>query len=558
MSFDDFTRRHPWLAYALGAPCLLLFAVLWFGFGSGYGWAFLFLGVVLASTFSDSPISWLVGGPVLFLVVYLAPLPETISPTGQAVLASGVLMAAWWITETIPLGATALMPIVLFPLLGIQSTLALLPSYAHWFVYLVLGGFIIGAAMQRWGLHKRLALGIISVIGATPSRTILGFMIATAFISMWVTNTATTVMMLPVAAAVVEHIRKTSGDKAVEEIGPALMLAIAYSSSIGGTGTIIGTGPNGIFVTQASKLFGQQIDFITWLRIGIPAVVVLIPLTWLYITKFAFKMPPPTAAAAEVIEEERRALGPMSRGEKSVAVVFAMCALLWLTRRSVDIGLFTIPGWEVLMPKTADGKAMVSDTTVAILGAILMFAIPVDIKKRQFVIDIKTAMNVPWEVLLILGGGIALAGGFASSGLSGWVADHAMVLKGLHPAVIVLIVTLVITFVTELTSNTATSTICIPVLAYAAVGLGQHPYLFMLPCCLAVSMAFMLPVATPPNAIAFASGYVRARDMARTGFGLNLIAIVTITLLTMLLTTKLLGIELGVVPEWAASLQAAK
>ena len=556
MSADNFGARHPRVAYALVLPFPALFVVLWFGAGDGLAWLILAVGVLLTASLFNSPLSWLVGGPLMFLATYLAPFPEAIPAEGQAVAAVAVLMASWWITETIPLGATALVPIVLFPVLGIQSTTDLLPSYAHWFVYLVLGGFMIGAAMQRWGLHKRFALWIISVIGSTPSRTILGFMIASAFISMWVTNTATTVMMLPVAAAVLEHIRKNVGDEAVAEVGPALMLSIAYASSIGGTGTVIGTGPNGIFVTQASKLFGQQIDFVTWLSIGIPCVVILIPITWLYLTRIAFKMPPPSAAAADVIAKERRALGSMSRGEKAVAVVFSLCAILWLTRRNVVIGSITIPGYESIMPRTAEGKSMVSDSTVAILGALLLFMIPVNLSKREFVLDIKTAMNVPWDVLLILGGGIALAGGFASSGLSSWVADSAVVLKGLHPAIIVLVLTVVITFLTELTSNTATSTICLPVLAYAAVGLGQHPYLLMLPCCLAVSMAFMLPVATPPNAIAFASGYVRAKDMARAGFGLNLIAATTITVVTLLLITRLMGIELGVVPEWASTLNA--
>ena len=509
----------------------------------------------MAAVFYNGPLAWILAGPGLAIITWLAPLPAGITPEGHAVAATAFLMAVWWLSEVIPLGATALLPIVLFPLLGVSATEDVMPSYSHWIVYLVMGGFMIAAGMQRWGLHKRLALWIIDQIGVTPKRMVLGFMVATAFISMWVTNTATTLMMLPVAAAVLEHIRKHSGEDAVKGFGPALMLGIAYSSSIGGTGTVIGTGPNGVFVAQANELFQQRIDFATWLCVGLPGVIVLIPVTWFYLTRIVFRMPEPTASAGDVIKKERIALGKMSRGEISVAVIFAVTALLWLTRRSINLGTITIPGLEILLPHNAQGKSLVNDATIAILGALLMFIVPVNIRKKEFVLDIKSAIQVPWDVLLILGGGIALASGFASSGLSHWVAEQTVVLKNVHPIIIVLLITLLMTFLTELTSNTATSTISIPILGSAAVGLDQHPYLFMVPCAIAVSMAFMLPVATPPNAIAFSSGYVRAHDMAKAGLWLNFIAIITITVITLTLIRTFLGIEFYQVPEWATTVR---
>ncbi len=547
--------RRPGLATVLLIPCPLLFALLWFGLGMGEGWLFLVVEIILAAIVFNSSLSWLLAGPAVFLLCLAAPFPESISPAGQAVAATAILMAVWWLSEAIPLGATALAPIVLFPVLGVRTTAEVMPSYAHWIVYLILGGFMLAAGMQRWNLHKRLALWLINLIGVTPSRIILGFMVASAFISMWVTNTATTVMMLPVALAVVEHLRRSAGEKAVAGFGPALMLGIAYSSSIGGTGTVVGTGPNGVLIAQAFELFDQRIDFVTWMRLGVPLVCLLIPITWLYLTRVTFKLPKPTTAAGEVIERERRALGPISRGEWSVAVIFGFTALLWLTRRTIHLGAFTIPGFEEILPKTPTGQSYINDATVAILGALLMFAVPVNVKKGEFVLDVRTALRVPWDVLLIMGGGIALAGGFGYSGLSTWVANQALVLHGVHPAFIVLMVALVMTFLTELTSNTATSTIFIPILASAAIGLGQNPYLFMLPCCFAVSMAFMLPVATPPNAIVYGSGFVGAKDMARTGFGLNLIAIAGITLMMLFYMRSVLGIEFDQVPDWATAIK---
>lgn len=536
---------------------VVLLSVLLLTVGAAFlnriGWACVGIGIefIAAAAAFNSPLAWLCCGPAVGALVSISPLPESISPEGQAVAATAFLMAIWWMSEVIPLGATALLPIVLFPLLGVRSTDSVMPSYAHWIVYLVMGGFMIAAGMQKWGLHKRLALWTIDRIGVTPSRMVLGFTIATACISMWVTNTATALMMLPVAAAVIEYIRKNSGEEAVRGLAPALMLSIAYASSIGGVGTIIGTGPNGVFAAQAFELFGRRIGFVTWLGIGLPCVVILIPLAWIYLTRFAFHMPPATTDAKAAIDCERRALGPMSRGEKSVAWIFGLTALLWIARRSVHFGDVTLPGFDALLPHDAKGSSLVNDATIGIFGALLMFIIPVNLKKKEFVLDVKTAIAVPWDVLLILGGGIALANGFADSGLSKWVANQAIVLKDVHPAILVLLVTIVLTFLTELTSNTATSTIFIPILASAAIGLGQHPYLFMIPCTIAVSMAFMLPVATPPNAIAFSSGYVRAQDMARAGFWLNWIAIAVITLLMLYVIAPFMDIQPDTVPEWA-------
>ncbi len=489
---------------------------------------------------------WLLLGPFLFVVIMLLPPPENLSESGKEVGAVAVWMSTWWLTGIIPVGATALLPFALFPWLGVMKGDEAIQHFAHWIIFLMMGGFMLAQAMERWNLHRRIALAVIDWLGATPRKIVLGFMIATALISMWISNTSTSLMMLPVAAAVLKKFSEFADEDLCNKISPALMLSIAYAASIGGVGTLIGTPPNGIFVSQASELYGQAIGFYEWLKVGLPFVIVILPLAWIYLVRIQFPLPSRTKGGSEqVIREERQKLGPMHRGEIYVAIIFVLTALGWIFRKSLSIGNFTIPGLVTVF------ESVNSDATIAVGAAILLFAIPVDIKKREFVLDMKTALKIPWDILLIFGGGICLANGFTESKLSEWIATQLNFLSGYHPFIIVLVCVASVTFLTEVTSNSACATIFIPIMAALAVGIGQHPYLLMIPTCVATSMAFMLPVATPPNAVVFGSGYISIQQMSRTGFWMNLVAITIITFISVTLITSILGIELNTVPQWA-------
>lgn len=493
---------------------------------------------------SAQAVFWLLLGPVLFLVVLLAPAPSDLTSHAQRTAAVAVWTAIWWLSGVIPLGATALLPFTLFPFLGVIESSKAIGYFAHWLNFLFLGGFLIAACIEKWNLHKRIALAIISNIGITPRRMVLGFMLATAFVSMWVTNTATALMMLPVAMAVLSKIREID-ESLTDNLAPALMLAIAYSASIGGLGTLIGTGPTGVFVSQMDSIYGQQVSFTGWMLVGMPFVFIMIPLTWFYLTRWMFPLPAKSECAIDAIANERKALGPMKTAEWWITIVAAITILGWLFRKQISIGSITIPGLQTWIP-TLD-----NDAAVALAAAFTLFCIPVNLKRGEFLLDMKTALNIPWDLLLIIGGGVCLAAGFSQSGLSEWIAGRLLFLQGAHPLLIIFICVALITFLTELTSNTATATIFLPILGSMAVAMKQNPYLLMIPANVAVSMAFMLPVATPPNAIVYGSGQISSQQMARTGFGLNLISIVLITLIFYGLTRSILGIELNQMPDWA-------
>lgn len=489
---------------------------------------------------------WLLLGPVLFVLILCAPTPGDMPLLAQRTAAVAAWTAVWWLSGVIPLGATALLPFTLFPFLGVLESSKAIGYFAHWLNFLFLGGFLIAACIEKWNLHKRIALTIIAKIGVTPRRIVFGFMLATAFVSMWVTNTATALMMLPVALAVLSKIRELDQSLSAN-LAPALMLAIAYSASIGGLGTLIGTGPTGVFVSQMDSLFGQQVSFTGWMLVGMPFVIIMLPLVWVYLTRWQFPLPARLDCAIDAIAIERKALGPMKRAEWWITLVSILTALGWLFRKEISIGEFTIPGLQTWFP------SLDNDAAVALAAAFALFCIPVNLKKREFLLDMKTALGIPWDLLLIIGGGVCLAAGFSQSGLSEWIAGRLLFLQGAHPLLIILTCVALITFLTELTSNVATATIFLPILGSMAVAMDQNPYLLMVPANIAASMAFMLPVATPPNAIVYGSGQVSSQQMARAGFGLNLIAIVLITLLFYGLTRSILGIELNQLPDWAAS-----
>lgn len=489
-------------------------------------------------------------GLLLFALLLLLPATKNLSFQAKSMAAVALLMATWWITEAIPIPATALLPLILFPVLGIMKAKDVSLRYADQNIFLFMGGFFIAMAMQRWELHKRIALYIVKFLGTSPHRIVLGFMVATAFLSMWISNTATTMMMFPIGLAVIYHVVNLL-EKEKSEIdttpgsfnfGLALMLGIAYAASIGGIATLVGTPPNIVFVGIAKSLFPKapEIGFLDWFKIGLPLVVVMLPLTWFYLTYIAAplkirRLP----GGKDIIENDLKELGSMKMGEKLTLAVFVLVALAWIFRSNIDIGFFVIPGWSNMLGISA----YVHDSTIAIFGAILLFLLPVDIKKGVFVLNWEWASRIPWGIILLFGGGFALAAGFQASGLAQWIGEGLSFLCGVPTIVMIFGICLLLTFLTEVTSNTATTTMMMPVLGALATATCIHPFLLMIPATMSASCAFMLPVATPPNAIIFGSGYLKIPDMARVGFFLNIIGAVVITLIVYFLVIPIFHID---------------
>lgn len=505
-------------------------------------------------------IGLLLGVP-LFLFLMWPALTPGLSEAGRRLLATSGLMAFWWITEAIPIPATALLPMALFPLLGILPMAEVTRHYGDENVFLFLGGFLIALAMQKWNLHRRLALHIVRRIGTAPRRLVLGFMCATAFISMWISNTATTMMMYPIALAVILQLTAnqsaagdepptTSKQQPANNFRTCMMLAIAYAASIGGLGTMIGTPPNLIFVSAAVKLFpaAPRVNFLQWLIFGVPLVLVFIPITWLFLTRRLFPVKSDLfAGGGDLIDDEIRKLGRMSTGERGVLIIFLLTALAWIFRVDLPLGFATIPGWA-----SRWGMAeQVSDAAIAMMAGTILFVIPVDVKRGEFLLDWGTASKIPWGILLLFGGGIAMSAGFKATGLSTWLGERLVGFGDWPPLVMIIAVCTLVTFLTEVTSNTATATIFMPIMAATAQALQLHPFLLMIPAAISASCAFMLPVATPPNAIVFASGYVTIPQMARAGLWLNLIGVILVTVLVYWLITPVFGIDAANLPAWA-------
>ncbi len=491
----------------------------------------------------------LAAGPVAAAAMYMLIPDAALDHRGRATAAVAALMAVWWLSEAIPLSATALLPIALFPLLGVLKVGQATAPYASDLIFLFLGGFIVGLAMQRWGLHKRIALITISLVGTKPKRLVAGFMLATAIMSMWVSNTATAVMMMPIGMSVIDLVFSRLGktfdanmprDASGPNFAMCLMLGIAYGASIGGIATLIGTPPNLVLAGFVKKTYGQEIAFAQWMRLGVPFVALFLPLAWLYLTTFAFPIRlKAIPGGSDLIRGELAALGPMKRGEWVVFIVFLCAAAAWILRPA-------LARWLGL----GDG---LTDTGIAIIAALSLFLIPVDLKSRTFTMDWETAERLPWGILILFGGGLSLAKAMQESGVDVAIGRAFAGVGALPDVALIAIIALAVIFLTELTSNTAVTTSLMPVLAAAAVGLDIHPYLLLIPAAIAASCAFMLPVATPPNAIVFSSGYVTLPQMARAGFWLNLIGAALVTLMLWLLGGWLLGEDLSVVPEWAAA-----
>ncbi len=474
----------------------------------------------------------MLAGPVAFACIASFFRPEGLSGQGVAVLATTLWVAIWWITEAVPLAVTSLLPIVLFPLTGGLELSATTQAYGHRIVFLFMGGFVLSIAMERWGLHRRIALHIIYRMGTSMSGIVWGFMMATGFLSMWISNSATAVMMMPIATAIIHQL---SDDPATPEneqrlFGKALMLAVAYSASIGGMATLIGTPPNLVLAGVVEELYGYELTFNEWLAVGLPLSILLMVACWWYLTRIAFPMQGQyLRSGKEEVGRQLRMLGRLTVEEKGVLIVFLLTAFAWITRSLV---------LKKILPA-------IDDTIIAIASAVCLFLLPAPNAADKRLLNWESAVRLPWGVLLLFGGGLAIAAGFSESGLAQWIGAQFVALQHIPYLWLLLVIVLSVNFLTEITSNVATTSIMLPVLAPLAATVGVHPLGLMVGATIAASCAFMLPVATPPNAVVFGTGYLTIADMAQVGVRMNL--------LSALIATLLVGLLLGWV--WSIDLQ---
>lgn len=464
---------------------------------------------------TPSKLVGLIAGPAAFLLILLFFRPDGMPAAANAVLATTVWIGIWWITEVIPIAATALLPIILFPLTEGLTVKATTAAYGHRYIFLYMGGFIIAIAIEKYNLHRRIALSVINAVGSKLSNIILGFMIATAFLSMWISNTATAVMMLPIGMAIISTFKdhKLSTDEEGDRFGKALLLAIAYSASIGGLGTLIGTPPNLVLAGIFTEMYGEEITFLDWLKIGLPVSFTLLTICWLFLTRSAFKITNRSfPGGLSEIKDQLTALGKLGYEEKRILVVFVLTAVAWISRSYLITPY--LPG--------------VDDTVIALTGAMALFLIPSSAKRKPL-INWEDAVKLPWGIIILFGGGMAIAQGFQSSGLAEYLGNQLNVIDGFPTLVIIFIIVISMNFLTEITSNLATTAMILPILAPMASSFGLHPLILMVPATLAASCAFMLPVATPPNAVVFGAGVLRIPDMMKAGFWLNILSIILIT-----------------------------
>ncbi len=459
----------------------------------------------------------LILGPILFSVIMIFVDAEGLSFEAKCILASTAWMAVWWVTECVPISVTALLPIVLFPLTGGMDLSTTTAAYGHKLVFLFVGGFLIALAIEKWHLHKRLAINIIRVTGSNKSRVILGFMLATAFLSMWISNTATSIMILPVGLAIISQLK--DDPKTVENenefFGKSLMIAIAYSASIGGMATLIGTPPNMVLAGVVEESYGIKLNMFDWMKFGVPLSSFLLIICWFYLTKIAFKFKNEEfSAGRNEIQRQIKELGRFSNEEIKVLIVFTLTALGWIFRGSI----------ETIFP-------MIDDTIIAIFFAVSLFIIPTKNQKTNTTLLVwNDTVKLPWGILILFGGGMAIASAFGKSGLALWIADLLQNLNDVSLFLIILIVVTSINLLTEVTSNMATTAMLLPVLVTIALAIDVHPYFLLVAATLAASCAFMLPISTPPNAVVFGSGFLKIEDMFKKGVWMNLISIITITL----------------------------
>ena len=452
-------------------------------------------------------------GPILFLIISQVH-SETLSSDAIHVLAVAAWMVTWWITEATPMAVAALLPIILFPALGIFSLSEATTPYASPIIFLFMGGFFLALGLEEHGLHRRIALNLVKLTGTSANGIIFGFMLATAFLSMWISNTASTIMMLPIATSITGLIHHTVDDKkGFKYFALSLMLGIAYAANIGGMATIIGTPPNVVFVGYAEQLLNIEIDFSTWLLIGVPISSVLLLITFFILTQVLYRNNLGTMkTAADLIDNEIKELGAMSRKEKMVALIFGLTASMWIFKTPLN---------------TLFGASILNDTATAMIGGILMFAVPTNIKKGKFLLYWKATERLPWGILLLFGGGMTLAKGMETTGLINIIAE-VVAENPMSTILVYLILVSSMLFLTELMSNVALATVYIPVVIAIAHGLGLNPLLLAIPVAMAASCAFMMPISTPPNAIVFSSGHIKIKYMIKAGFMLNLISILVL------------------------------
>ena len=486
-------------------------------------------------------------GIVLAAGLQALPVPEGLTREAWLLASLALLMAGWWATEAIPIAATALVPLALFPLLGIISMREASSPYADPIVMLLLGGFIVALAIERWNLHARIALNVVAAFGSRPALMILGFMTASAVLSMWISNTATTLMMIPIALKVAEAVADEGVDAA--SFAPTLALAVAYAASVGGIMTPVGTPTNLIAMGFMQREFDTVISFPQWMMLGVPAAVLIIPALWLILTRLVFRIDAraPSEAGREVVLRHKRELGAMSGPETRVALAFGTVALLWMGRELpgflIGLGEDVTFGWNPLLAWLAAQIGLpvtpaLGNAQIAMAGALAMFLIPSGGKDRpgEALMDWDTVQRLPWAVILLFGGGLSLAAAIQATGLAEWIGSHLSWVTALPLPVTVLILALIVVFLTELTSNVATVSGFLPVLAAVALEAGVPPAWLIVPVALSASCAFMLPVATAPNAIVYASGAARMGQMIKAGFRINLVAAPLIALVAWGLT----------------------
>lgn len=487
-------------------------------------------------------------GPVVAIGIICFYHPDITRPEIGYTLAVAAWMAIWWISEAVPLAITSLLPVVLFPLLGIMDGQTVSSAYFNHVIFLFIGGFLVALAMQRWNLHKRIALSILSITGTGQSKLLLGIMLASAFLSMWISNTATAMMLVPIVLSIILVIE--SGPSKKNLLSAGLLLGVAYSASIGGMMTLVGTPPNLSFLRIYQVMFpdAPAITFLQWMLFAVPTGLILLGVVFLFLSlKYSGRSNITHDVTGLPIRQMKKELGPMNREEKTVLIFFCLMALLWITRSDIEIGRTTINGWASFFGK----PAFINDGTVAIALSLPLFMIPVKDRPGVRIMNWETASRLPWDIVLLFGGGFALANGFRDSGLSLWIGEQLQGISVLSPIVIVLSISLLVTFLTELTSNTATTEMILPVLAGIAIVTHIHPLFFMVPATLSASMAFMLPAATPPNAIIFGTRHITIKEMAITGLWLNLIGAVIIMGMFYFWGTVIFNIDLNEFPAWA-------
>lgn len=488
----------------------------------------------------------LILGAVTFCALLFVDNFEPANPKLNTMAAIALLMAILWITEAIPLAVTSLIPLILFPIAEILPAEEIATSYMNSIIFLFLGGFLIAIAMEEWSLHKRIALKIISVFGGTPQSIIYGFMAAGAFLSMWISNTATALMLLPIGLSVISKHEVEFGTDRSRRFSVMLMLSIAYSCTLGGVATLIGTPPNLVLVKMLNVLFPEapELTFGNWMLLALPISVIMLIVVGSLLTKVFFKIDNSVTLNKNFIKEEYKQLGKFSFEEKAISLVFFTTALLWIFRGDINFGFITFPGWSNLL----SSPDYIDDGTIAITMAFILFLIPSRSSKRNL-LDHKAFNKVPWGIILLFGGGFALAKGFTSTGLSMFIGEQLKELQSVSPLLIVILSAFAVSFLTELTSNTAVAQMIIPVAASVSIAIGMNPLLLMITVTISASMAFMLPVATPPNTIIFAGGNIKIIDMAKTGFALNIIGALIVSLLIYFVGTFVFGLE--VFPAWA-------